>query len=61
MEAEETVKEALDFLGQGPTHIAGRMNRLTSAFMHRLLPRRALIRMISRTTRAMYGRSRTGA
>ncbi len=57
MAVEETVAEALAHLGKSPTRIAGGMNRLTSAFLHTLLPRRARIRLISRTTRAMYDRS----
>ncbi len=56
MSPEETVAEALAALGRGPTHIAGRTNRLAAAVMHRLLPRRALVQIMSRTTRAMYDR-----
>lgn len=54
MDPEETVAEALAALGRGPTRIAGRTNRLAAFFLHRLLPRRHLIELMSRTTRAMY-------
>jgi len=56
MEPDETVAEALAALGHGPTHIAGRMNRLAAFVLHRLLPRRTLIELMSLTTRAMYDR-----
>jgi uncharacterized protein len=54
MDPDETVAEALAALGRGPTHIAGRANRLAAFLLHRLLPRRALVTLMSRTTRAMY-------
>jgi len=57
MDAVDTVAEALAALGAGPTHIAGRTNRLAAFVLHRLLPRKALVRIMSRTTRAMYDRS----
>ena len=56
MEPEDTVAEALAGLGRGPTRIAGRANRLAAFVLHRLLPRRALVTLMSRTTRAMYDR-----
>jgi len=56
MDPEDTVAEALAALGRRPTHIAGRANRLAAFVLHRLLPRRALIELMSRTTRAMYDR-----
>jgi hypothetical protein len=56
MEPDETVAEAIAALGRGPTHIAGRANRLAAFVLHRLLPRRALVELMSRTTRAMYER-----
>lgn len=56
MEADDTVAEALAALGRGPTRIAGRANRLAAFVLHRLLPRRALVQLMSRTTRAMYDR-----
>ena len=56
MDPDETVAEALAALGHGPTHIAGRTNRLAAFVLHRLLPRRRLVELMSRTTRAMYER-----
>lgn len=56
MDPDDTVAEALAALGRGPTRIAGRTNRLAAFFLHRLLPRRALVALMSRTTRAMYDR-----
>lgn len=56
MDPDATVVEALAALGRYPTRIAGRANRLASIVLHRLLPRRMLIELMSRTTRAMYDR-----
>jgi uncharacterized protein len=56
MDPDETVAEALAALGRGPTRIAGKVNRLAAFVLHRLLPRRTLIELMSRTTRAMYDR-----
>ncbi len=56
MEADETVAEALAALGHGPTRIAGRSNRLAAFVLHRLLPRRRLVELMSRATRGMYDR-----
>jgi uncharacterized protein len=56
MEPEDVVAEALAALGAGPTAIAGRTNRLAALVLHHLLPRRVLVRFMSRTTRAMYER-----
>lgn len=52
----ETVREALAALGGGPTWIAGRSNRAAAFFLHRVLPSRLLIRLMSRATRGMYER-----
>ena len=57
MDPEETVAEALAALGSGPTRIAGRTNRIAAAVLHHLLPRRALVRIMSRATRSMYDSS----
>jgi hypothetical protein len=54
MDPAETVAEALAALGDGPTRIAGWRNRIAAFVLHRLLPRRALVRIMSRATRAMY-------
>jgi len=56
MEADETIAEALAALGHGPTRIAGRSNRLAAFVLHRVLPRRMLVELMSRATRAMYDR-----
>jgi short-subunit dehydrogenase len=56
MEPADTVREALAALGEHPTVIAGRPNRLAAFVLHRVLTRRALINLMSRTTRAMYDR-----
>jgi short-subunit dehydrogenase len=56
MDPAEAVVEALAALGRGPTAIAGRANRISAFVLHRLLPRRTLVRLMSRVTRAMYGR-----
>jgi short-subunit dehydrogenase len=54
MEPAAVVAEALAALGRGPTAIAGRSNRLFGALLQRALTRRALVRLMSRVTRAMY-------
>jgi hypothetical protein len=56
MDPGATVAEAIAALGRGPTAIAGRANRASAFVLHRLLPRRALVRLMSRVTRAMYDR-----
>ena len=57
MEPADAVREALAALGRRPSAIAGRSNRIAAFVMHRFLPRRALVRFMSRTTRAMYDRA----
>ena len=54
MEPEAVVAEALAKLGNGPTLVAGRMNKLAYALLGRALSRRAAVRFISRTTRGLY-------
>ncbi|HYD47159.1 MAG TPA: SDR family NAD(P)-dependent oxidoreductase [Terriglobales bacterium] len=54
MDPEDAVAEALAALGAKPTHVAGRPNRLAAFVLHRLMPRRRSIELMSRTTRAMY-------
>jgi len=56
MDPADAVREALDALGRGPTAIAGWRNRVAALVLHRLLPRRTLVRVMSRVTRAMYDR-----
>jgi uncharacterized protein len=50
------VTEALAALGHQPTVIPGAINRLSSFFMRRLLPRRAAIRIMGSVLKGMYGR-----
>lgn len=57
MEAEAVVAETLARLGRAPSFVPGRVNRLASFLMQRLLPRRVAVATIGRTTRAMYAGS----
>lgn len=54
MEADQAVREALAALGHKPTLIPGRLNRLASVLMTRLLPRATAVRIMGKNTRAMY-------
>ncbi len=54
MEPSAVVEEALQALGRQPTVIPGRVNRLSSFIMRRLLPRRTAIRMMGSVLRGMY-------
>ena len=56
MEPGEVAREALRALGRKTLLVPGRLNRLAMFFMGRLLPRAAAVRLIARSTRAMYGR-----
>jgi len=56
MNPADTIAEALAALGRGPSAIAGRTNRLSAFVLHRALPRRTLVRFMSRVTREMYDR-----
>jgi len=52
---EQVAAEGLAHLGRGPLHVTGRMNRLTfSLFRH--APRRAVVRLLARTSDTLYGR-----
>ncbi len=55
MEMPQTVTEALDALGQGPSAIAGRMNRLITPILQRFLPRKWAVKMVSGTMQMLYG------
>jgi len=55
MSAEAVVEEALDALGRQPSLIAGWKNRWAAAFLARLLPRRAAVRLMGRTMDRLYG------
>jgi len=53
-EPRDVAAAALNALGQNPTVTPGVLNRLSSFFMHRLLPRQAAIRFMGRVLRRMY-------
>ncbi len=50
LDPEEVVEQALAALGRGPVVIPGRVNRVASAFMSRLLPRRKAIALMAGNT-----------
>jgi hypothetical protein len=52
---EAVVDECLRHLGRRASHITGRGNRWANFLMVRLFPRSLAVRMISDTTRKMYG------
>ena len=54
LEPQEVVTEALASLGRRPTVIPGRLNRLSSFVMRRLLSRRAAVRIMGSVLRGMY-------
>jgi uncharacterized protein len=54
MEARAVAQSALRALGRKPSNVPGFVNRLGAFVMNRLLPRRAAIRLIARSTRKMY-------
>ena len=54
MEPADVAREALNALGKRPSIVAGPTNRAASQLITRLLPRKAAIEMMARTTRAMY-------
>ena len=54
MQPEKVVAEALAALGRQPTVIPGKINRLSSFVMRRLLSRRAAIRFMGSILRGMY-------
>lgn len=53
---DEVAAAALEYLGQGPSVISGRINKLTSALMQRALPRRLAIELFAKNLFKMYGR-----
>ena len=55
-EPEAVVEETLDTLAEGPVLVPGRANKLAGQLMGRLLPRRMAVRLVSRSTRKLYGR-----
>jgi len=54
MEPGDVAREALGALGKRASIVAGSTNRAASQFITRVLPRKAAIEMMARTTRAMY-------
>ena len=54
MDPDDVTEQALQDLGKRPTGVSGRRNRLASALLTRLLPRRAAIDMVSKETEHMY-------
>ena len=54
LKPESVVAEALAALGHRPTVIPGRLNRLSSFVMRRLLSRQAAIRIMGNVLRGMY-------
>jgi hypothetical protein len=55
MEPEPTVAEALNALGKRPSHIAGRVNRLTFFISGKLMPRKLAIMLTAKMMRKLYG------
>jgi hypothetical protein len=54
MEPGDVAREALGALGKRPSIVAGTTNRAASQLLMRLMPRKAAIEIMARTTRAMY-------
>ena len=54
MEPGDVAREALNALGKQPSIVAGSTNKAASQVITRLMPRKAAIEMMARTTRAMY-------
>ncbi len=55
MEMPAVVQGALDHLGHGPTQVAGTGNSWSASLLTRLLPRKWAVRLVSGTTRKLYG------
>jgi len=55
MSVESTVRSGLAALGKHPSWFAGTPNRVAMRLMRSLLPRKALIRIVSRSLRGMSG------
>jgi hypothetical protein len=58
MEPGQVARAALGGLGRRTLVVPGRLNRIALFLMGRLLPRTAAVRLIARSTRAMYGEDR---
>jgi uncharacterized protein len=50
----EVALECLEQIGQKPSFIAGKGNRIASFFMQKILPRKSAITIMGDTTRKMY-------
>lgn len=55
MEMAPTVAGALEALGRGPSAVIGRLNRVIAFILQRLLPRRLVIQLVSKTMHDLYG------
>ena len=55
MEPGEVARQALAGLGRRTLVVPGALNKLALFFMGRILPRATAVRLIARSTRAMYG------
>jgi short-subunit dehydrogenase len=55
MQPDDVTEQALLDLGQRPLGVSGRRNRVASALLSRLLPRRAAVEMISKETERLFG------
>lgn len=54
MEPDDVARAALAALGKGPSIVTGGVNRAAGVLLQRILPRKAAIRMMAKTTRAIY-------
>ena len=54
MEPDGVALAALEALGRKPSIVTGGANRAAGVLLQRILPRKAAIRMMEKTTRAMY-------
>ena len=60
MQPDAVARAALEGIGNGPTLIPGRMNRMVYLVLGKLVSRRAAVRFFSRTTRGLYAESVAG-
>jgi len=54
MKPDDVARAALDALGKHVSIVTGGANRAAGVLLQRILPRKAAIRMMAKTTRAMY-------
>ncbi|MGZ4203797.1 MAG: SDR family NAD(P)-dependent oxidoreductase [Actinomycetota bacterium] len=54
MDPDAVARAGLDALGSGPSVVPGAGNRFASVLVQRVLPRKAAIGLMARSTRAMY-------